>query len=232
MQKLLTLIVLMATFGIATAQTAAWPDTSRRHEVGVDVTSFLWQFLGKTDSNVYGAPSASPYWVTYRYHLHHHWNLRFAVGGSISDSKGPTSTYPGSYERVLKSSQLGLRAGVEKAQELSKRWQVFYGLDLRATWVHDYNDYHYSNGGYRYGSDSRGTDLGAAPFLGIRYRITPRFALLTEASLAFMSQKTDARNFSVPILPGYEAVPDVNTSTTGFHTVFTPPLAVIATFDL
>ncbi|HMN06765.1 MAG TPA: hypothetical protein PKD45_13670 [Flavobacteriales bacterium] len=172
----------------------------------------------------------SPYWFSYRYRLNKQWNLRAAVGGNIYREDRPSMFADRDNYRIQKT-QWGLRAGIEHAQELAKRWQVFYGLDLRSSWTCELNEERFSNGGYLYGSEESGSAIGPAVLLGIRFRITPRFNILTEASLALMSTTKEKREYSTPILGG-EPKPDVTSRTTGLQSTFTPPLAVTATFAL
>jgi hypothetical protein len=234
MKKFFVITALLGTATVSNAQ-QAWPDTTRRNEVGVDVTTFLWQFLGQVSSDGisnYAFVYPTPYWVTYRYHFHKYWNLRFAVGGTITNDEEPGLGGPTTETYTNKNSELDLSIGAERAEELGKRWQIFYGIDFRPAWFYQYNDFIYSNGGYQYGSEQHGTAMAIAPMLGIRYRITPRFSILTEASLPFVSTHNERRDFFKPLGDGYPPMEDQTQTTNGFHTAFTPPLSVIATFDL
>ncbi len=227
------LFVVMLAVGTASSARSDTLLHVHHHEAGVDVTAFLRQFLS------WGVPNGdntnyllSPWVLSYRYHLKH-WNLRFGVGGMISDVEQPDYSYSNPTETTRrKQTELDLRVGAERYQELSKRWQVFYGLDFRPSWQYSQNDYHYSNGGYRYGSDSRQQDLAFAPLLGLRYHITKRFSLHTETSFAFMRSDSELHSYTVPIVDGYPPLPDTRQRTGSFRTVFQTPLSVIATFDL
>lgn len=198
----------------------------------MDISAFLWQFLGRTDSN--GTSSFvyySPYMVSYRYHFGK-CSIRFALGGLINDDERPGAGSPNAEPYHIKSSELNVRVGIERAQELSKRWQVFYGFDLRPSWAHSDNEYIFSQGYYQYGRETHDTDFGIAPLLGIRYRITPRFSILTETSFMFVANTNELREYSVPQDDAHPPQPDHTQTTHSFNTFFIPPLSVVATFAL
>lgn len=210
---------------------SGWEDTTfRRHSIGVDVSAFIHQYGGVANSGSTFL-SLSPYWVSYRYRLNRNCNLRVAVGGNYSGTNDP---YPLDAAITIKhsTSTYSARVGVERAQELAKRWQFFYGLDLRATWNNQYDDHSGgTGGGYLNGREQRESLMGIAPLLGIRFRITPRFNLLTEASLSLLSTREELRTFKTPIDGGPEQ-PDVITETTGLHLGFSSPISITATFAL
>lgn len=215
---------------LACSAQSGWEDTTfRRHSIGVDVSAFIQEYGGSTTGDPTFA--VSPYWVSYRYRLNRHCNLRAAVGGNYSETNDP---YPLDAAITIKNSAstYSARLGVERAQELAKRWQFFYGLDLRATWNNKYDDYFGgAGGGYMNGREQRESSMGVAPVLGIRFRITPRFSLLTEASLLLVSTRDELRKFKTPI-DGSPEQPDVTTKSTGLRLAFSPPLAITATFAL
>lgn len=131
-----------------------------------------------------------------------------------------------------KQSGIDISVGVERTQELTKRWQVYYGLDIRPSWTYSYTDFTHSSGGYQYGDEDRGTYFAVAPVLGIRYRIAKRFSILTEASLSFIKSTVKSRNFSIPLDDQNPQLPDLDQTTNNVDTRFQTPIAVVATFDL
>ncbi|MCO5275655.1 MAG: hypothetical protein M9900_12160 [Flavobacteriales bacterium] len=209
-----------------------WADTVRRHSIGVDVSAFLFQYAGPlvVDSNAPTAPR-SLYWASYRYRFHKGWNLRFAMGGQVAKDERPWPSQ-GFETYTVETSAFSVRAGVERTQELAKRWQIFYGLDIRPAWSWAYTDRRYSSGYYYYGQETTGTDWAVGPLLGIRFRITPRFSLLTETSLAYVATERKQRDFTTPMDADHAPQPDATLTTRGFHTLFQPPLNVTATFTL
>lgn len=230
MKRTLILVALSAMACACTAQ-SGWQDTTfHRHSIGVDVSGFLFRYIGHSDSAVSAFPS-SPYWASYRYRLNRHWNLRAAVGGSLDRVDRPSRTASRETYRTEQST-FSARVGAERVRELAKRWQFFYGLDLRATTTRRLSEETYSNAGYVQGSELGSTNWGPAALLGVRFRITPRFNLLTEASLAFLVTTTEQREFYTPIMEDQPFLPDMESKTTGLRTQFDPPLSITVTFAL
>ncbi|MBS1547760.1 MAG: hypothetical protein JST38_12385 [Bacteroidetes bacterium] len=228
-------LLFAVIFGLPMSASAqqSWPDTTHRHEVGIDVSSFLWLYSGRAvsdSSSPWMLPA--PYWVAYRYHFRNHWALRIGIGGFAMKDERPLFGYSDPLTYTTKQSEVDVRIGLERGQDLAKRWQVIYGLDLRPAWTYQYTDYQYSNGYYRHGEEDHGTDLAGAVLLGIRYRITPRFSLLTEASLAVVATHREQRQFTEPMDADHVPQPDVSISTNSIHTLFQPPLNITASFAL
>lgn len=224
--------LMMLGLPLAACAQETWPDTVHRHSVGVDVSAFLFQYAGRiaADSNAPTAPR-SLYWASYRYRFHRGWNLRFAIGGQVAKDERPW-TYMATETYTVETSAFSVRAGVERTQELAKRWQVFYGLDIRPAWSRTYTDRQYSNAYYYHGQEATGTDWAVASLFGIRFRITPRFSLLTEASLAYVATERKRRDFATPTDADHAPQPDATLTTHGFYTLFQPPLNVTASFSL
>lgn len=228
MKRALTLFIVVASAYVSVAQ-SGWQDTTlHRHSIGVDVSGFLFRYIGHSDSAVSTFPS-SPYWASYRYRLNRHWNLRAAVGGSLDRMDRPSRTASRETYRTEQST-FSARVGIERVQELAKRWQLFYGLDLRASTTRRLSEETYSNAGYVQGSELGSTNWGPAALFGVRFRITPRFNLLTEAGLAFLVTTTKQREFYTPIMEDQPFLPDMEAKTTGLRTQFDPPLSITATF--
>lgn len=224
MKRALILIALSALAYMCAAQ-SGWPDTTfRRHSIGVDVTAFLWRYVGHSDNS----SASAPYWVSYRYRFNSKWNLRTAIGGDIQQE-----TKPGFVNDIREeSSEFNFRVGVERAQELAKRWQIFYGLDVRTAFTHYSNDrMPDAPPGYIKKTRIDGHSLGPAVLFGLRYKITPRFSILTETSVAMMFAK-EKEETSQRLEGGIQTSPSYYGETTRLQTQFSPPLSVTATFAL
>lgn len=228
MRRGTALLILLVSTYVSVAQ-SGWEDTTfRRHSIGVDVSGFLFRYIGHSDSAV-STFQPSPYWASYRFRLNKHWNLRAAVGGSLNRLDRPSRIASREAYRTEQST-FSARMGVERVQELAKRWQIFYGLDLRAATTHRLSEETYSNAGYVYGSEQGSTNWGPAALFGARFRITPRLNLLTEAGLAFLVTTEEQREFYMPTMEDKPPLPDMETKTTGLRTQFNPPLSITATF--
>lgn len=205
-----------------------------RNEVGIDVTAFLRQFLWSGSSELNSGYYLPTYQFTYRYHLGSA-SLRGAVGAYYIDEERPAYWYNSAEETYRqKSSELYVRVGIEWHQELHKRWQVFYGVDIKPSWSRSSDKWDYSNAGYRHGHESKEDVLAIGPVVGLRYRITPRFSLSTESGFSFMKNHSVSREFSEPLIndADHPPIPDETISLTSYRTLYQIPLSVIATFDL
>jgi len=102
--------------------------------------------------------------------------LRLGLGGQYIKQKMEDNT-------DIQSSILG-RIGFEKQIEFTKRWECFYGLDLKLNlgklkFSFEENPYKWNR-------------VGLSNFFGMQYRLTPRLILQTEMSLQF--SQTTTRN--------------------------------------
>jgi hypothetical protein len=216
---------------------AAWaseaPDSvqPRRYwnELGIDATAFVKRFLNFGTDPFY---LDFPYYVTYRRHFRFG-NIRFAIGGTFRDYDisapfdGDTNSYHAN------ASEVNARIGWEFFTDLDRRWQAFYGVDFRPTFVHDKNDAPYWNGGYANGREVKYRNLGIAALLGIRYRLTRRVSLSTETHVSLNFSKEDVRRYYIPVTSQYppqadEIVPTEKRTLT----YFMPPISLFFTFDL
>lgn len=212
--------------------TFAQQDTARqhRHELGLDFTNFFGNYLGFNTAGS-GSLYVPAYMVTYRHHFRH-WNIRAAVGGDLSRTERPTSFDFGPENYASERTEVYLRIGAERFSELGRRWQVYYGLDLRPSWLHVVEDAVYWNGGYSNGEEVKGRSFGIAPLMGVRFRLTPRFSLTTEASWGLQWINNESRKYYAAVIEGYPDIPDVTTKSSSLISSFQPPFSVIATFDL
>lgn len=222
MKKLLLLIALFTTFA-ASSQT----DSSKkqhRHELGVDVTGLLNQFLN-LNSNPYATYDYPVYLMSYRYCLKKG-NIRFGVGGYYY--KNPVVYEVYGFPRVFYNTQknVSVRIGYEFVNQLSKKWQAFYGLDFRPGINIIDNQAVYSNSGYIYWNTENSTTYGFAPLLGFRYNLNDRVSILTEASFTYFTKKSETlRSFFSQDPALYPRDPDLefaNTRTEGVS--FNPPI--------
>ena len=226
-------IACIAAFG-CNAQSDTTVHRHRRHELGLEMTRFVRQFFYNPGANEFGGDFYTPtYMFSYRYHLRRS-NLRFGIGVDASDVERPATWFnslPGETYHV-RSSSISVRLGWERVQEITRKWQVFYGVDLRPAWVNNQSDWDYSNGGYRFSLQSTEEHWAVAPVAGVRFRISPRFSILTESSFAFDRVVSTSRRSATSQAPEYPPIDDETTKTTSTATVFQAPLMVIAAFDL
>lgn len=204
---LLTAMLLSAPTCLAQAPAAEAP---HRHELGVDATSLFAYYIARPFGDMGYSLPVSPYAFTYRYRVGGY-HLRLGTGGVLIDQERPAGWYnaePGE-TFTIRQSVLALRLGAERWQDIAPRWQVFYGADARVRQEVQENGWSFSNAGYRYGDRQETVTVGGAALLGVRFRITPRFNLITEAALEYTSSRGEGTRRATPLTPDYAPREDV-----------------------
>lgn len=201
-----------------------------KNEFGIDATGFLRQFFDFNGTQpAYYTPT---YYLTYRRH-YPKGNLRAGIGGGmeLSPITSPYLNDPNEYSKQVYSANV--RFGWEWTQELSKRFQVFYGVDLRPSFYYYKNDAPNWNGGYANGYESRTISAGVAPLLGFRFRINERLSLATEASFAFAFSTSESRQYFTPTSNQFPPMSDVVVPMQyGLSTSFSQPVSLFIMFDI
>ncbi len=230
MKKTLLTAATALSFFASTAQETKDPFKPHNNEFGVDATGFIRQFF---NFDVGGGSNYGPnYYITYRRHFGPG-NLRFAIGGDYAAMDIPAGFPDDMNVYRSQSMSLDFRIGWEFKTELSKRWQVFYGLDFRPSFISGKDDASFFNGGYANGFETSSQNYGFAPLLGFRFRLTNRISLLTETSFAFNIQKISQRQYFTPVTSDYPALPDIKKENQKrVYTSYAQPLSVFITFDI
>jgi hypothetical protein len=226
------LIALVFTFVTVTvfAQDTI-PPKVYRNEFGIDATGFIKQFLNFSNDE-FPVFYSETYYLTYRRHLKSG-NIRAAVGGGFADYDIPTPFAGDSNIYHFKSYNIDYRVGWEFTNELSKRWQVFYGADFRHSLMYTKNDAPFWNGGYANGSESKVQSFGLAPLLGIRFRINNRISLSTETSFSINLEQAESRRYYLPVTSQYPPLTDQMTPKSNrIISRFNAPLSLFFTFDI
>lgn len=226
------LLILLFCFLFLAQNALSQNDTSKinRNEFGLDATGTIRFFTKFQNTSDY---SYTPtYYLTYRRYFDKG-NIRFGIGGEVSDIE-QSSPFGDSAIYNRTSNSLDTRLGWEFKSDLSKRWQVFYGLDLRFS-VRDFrNESSFFNGGYAYGFESNSKTYGIAPVLGFRFKLNDRISLLTEANFNFNLSKYKNKDFYT-VIPGSgspELPDEVAPNTRSIYTSFSQPLAVYFVFNI
>lgn len=225
-------IKLIFLFSLFLNIISAQSDSSKkhRHEVGADITGFVKHFLNFSENSYY----APTYYISYRYHFKKS-NIRFGIGGMYTQN----FSYPyiiNNEEKVFEntSSDFSFRVGYERAVTLSPRWQTFYGIDLRPSFVETKNEIDYQNGGYINGSVSTSQVYGIAPLLGFRYKISNRVSILTEMSFNYNLQKLNNQKTFLSLDNNlYPSIPNgKKVSTKSLSASFSQPIFLVLAVDL
>lgn len=208
------------------------PVKKHLNEVGVDITPFIKFYLNFSDnSGWYYQPN---YMLTYRRYFKKS-NFRSAIGGNYLYSETP-SPYNGDSLKIKyynRQSSFVLRIGYEFFQNLSRRWQVYYGADLTTSYSHQRNDAPYWNGGYANGQESTAKGFGLAPVLGVRFKMSKRISLITESSFLIQYSESSSFRYYLPVTGAYPPkANDPKTTNKTIGTTFNYPLALILTFNI
>ena len=203
----------------------------RRNELGLDFTPLI-KFYLNVGNNSTSLPYQPVYYLTYRYHFKKS-NIRCAIGGDYADSEA-SSPYSGDTKTYHNTSHaLYFRIGYERFENLSKRWQIFYGIDFRPSVIYEKNDAPYWNGGYANGVEDQTVSLGIAPLLGLRFRINNRVSILTESSYQLNKNNSWQKRYFIPVDNSYPAIPgSPKTKSQSVNTTFIFPMALVLTFDI
>ena len=224
-------IVLMITSLSSFAQDTATTKKVYHNEFGIDATSFVKAFMafGNTQSNYYSDPA---YYLTYRRHFKSG-NIRFAIGGDYSYEQVMNSNTPDLHDYFWTTYSYEIRLGWEFCEELSKRWQVFYGLDLKNSYTAQKKDATSFSISYAYGYNDISRIKGAVPLLGFRFKLTNRLSLSTEASFSVNYLDHSFSYFFTPRSALYPTIPEVITPRRKVtFTTFRQPVFIFITFDI
>jgi hypothetical protein len=191
MKKLLLLIALFSTFTVFSQVDSS--KKQHRHELGVDITGLLNQFLNFSPYG-YGSRNAPNYLFSYRYYFKKS-NIRFGIGGKYSKIPNILDFDGNHFVYYNTQSNFSVRIGYEFVNQLSKRWQMFYGFDFRPG-ISKFDYLTPSNQGYfdMYKEDA--ITYGFAPLMGFRFTLNDRISLITEASFTYFTRKSSRQEYT------------------------------------
>lgn len=229
MKKVILFFAFISVLNVSFSQVKTDSTKVYHNELGIDATGFIMRFLPFAQNDFY----EPTYYLTYRRHFESG-NIRVGIGGDFSrrDVKNYNNTTDTNKYLSLTHS-IDTRLGWEFVNEISKRWQVYYGLDLK------FSKQYFNNSGYNFNSDyitgyeSKTQSIGVSPLLGFRFRLTKRLSLTTEACFTVNFENYTSRRKFTPTSNLYpykddEIIPKRNSITSGF----TQPLSLILTFDI
>lgn len=225
------LLTILFTTGILVCLSQDTTKVSKVYgnEFGIDATGFVKQFLSFNQQA--GNPAYSPYYfLTYRRHFKS-LNIRSAAGGSYAANEiAPFFSVDSNSYNYFSYSVIA-RIGCEFFTDLSKRWEVFYGLDLRPGFFYTKNDASDWDNGYANGIETKTQVYGIAPLLGFRFRLIDRLSISTETSFSINLQNELNRHYFTPVASQYPALEDVVNPGQKLFTGFEQPLSVFLTFN-
>lgn len=224
------LLILLSGYLLVAQNVLSQNDTTTayKNEFGIDITGairFFTKFQNTSDFSY-----TPTYYLTYRRYFNHG-NIRFGIGGDVSDLEvtglvGDSNIY----HRI--SNAIDTRLGWEFKSELSKRWQVYYGLDFRFSAGKQRDEANFFNGGYAVGYENHYRTFGFAPVLGFRFKLNSRISLLTEVNFSFNITNYKTKNIYTA-LTGYPSkAEEVAPTTKSIYTSFSQPIAIYLVFNI
>jgi hypothetical protein len=236
MKKVILYFAFVSVLNVSFSQVKTDSVKVYHNELGVDVTGFFRRFFPVVQTEYYGQYyyiEAPIYYLTYRRHFKCG-NIRAGIGGDFSrrDVKNYYNT-DDTKNYVSLNQSISTRLGWEFTNELSKRWQVYYGLDLK------YSRQYYNSNGYTFSIDYTSSyenntqSYGISPLLGFRFKLTSRLSLTTEACFSVNFDNFTTKRTYTPTSSLYPYKnDDVTPRTNSIYSSFTQPLSIILTFDL
>lgn len=185
MKKISSLICLIFLSVILWGQSNEVEKSSEtfQHQIGTDISP-LYRNLFKPNLNVNSFLNTS--YILILKSSKNSRAFRFGIGGEVKKEISDE----GSNEDILQNS-FRIRMGFEKQKQISKRWQVNTGIDLKfANFKFDDSN---NNSFY-----NRSKSFGISPLLGVQFQLTPHLFLQTEASFnLFYATSSFESNFDV-----------------------------------
>ena len=153
----------------------------KKHEIGINATSFIKEFLSLNSSDV----DEGNYMLTYKKHNPNNTAFRLGLGGRISQVN---ETLEGGGKLETKNNLLALRVGYEWNKTISKRWNIYYGIDAITDFTQDVSQtITFLNTGQVEEVQLRDQSVafGGGPIFGIQFFISKNISLTTEGSLYY-----------------------------------------------
>lgn len=231
MKKLFLAIIFATSILTTFAQDTTKLEKVYHNEFGIDATGFLKQFFNFNQGQFSEYYSAI-YYLTYRRHFKCG-NIRFAIGGDFANNDFSSSISTDSNKYHNNSYLLNSRIGWEFFNNLSHRWQVFYGIDFKPSVGYIKNDAPYWSGGYANGYEAKSRIYGIAPLLGFRFKLNNRLSFSTETSFSVNWQQDEKKYYYIPISNQYPPLPDeVLPKTIKIISSYFQPLTLFLTFEI
>ncbi len=170
---------------------ATKPAKGVKHELAVNATFFIKQFLNFSEDN---SIEISPYAISYKRINSKLKVFRFGLGLTLLNSKFQDDALPS--DRVTKNISLNTRVGFEKQFQLTKTWSTYIGVDL--TGSYGVSSTSFNNGFEEVTTERTSWNIGCGPVLGIQVHFNDRISLFTETAFYYAYQETnDKSTFSV-----------------------------------
>ena len=196
--------------------------------VGVQLNGLIRQVFNFNNST--SSTNVNPYLLTYNINSRKSgWGLRLGVGYTYNSN----STDDGITATTTKTNDLQLRLGIEKAFKLSDKWSAGAGIDG----VYNSNNDNTSNMVRSSGDTSTtaiktvGSSYGGGAMAWLRYNITERVLIGTEASFYYTTgkQKNTIDQTDNPLGGGGITTTETTSNPTSSQGTFSSPIVFYLT---
>jgi len=187
MKKLSSLICLIFLSAILWGQSDEVESSSKtfQQQIGTDLSPLFRNLFKPNSSSLLDAP-----YIFILKSFRNNRAFRFGIGADIRNEISKDN----SEDKLLQSS-LRVRVGFEKQKQVSKRWQINTGIDLKfAASKFDNNNNRSLN------NDSK--SIGLSPLLGVQFQLSPHLFLQTEAAFNLYYQVNSFDSSLDIIFPG------------------------------
>lgn len=224
MKKTVLLLILIVFKQLIYAQITS----SYKNEVGIDVSGLILKYFKLVpEENKY----QEFYYLTYR-RTFKNFKIRAALGGQIAQNQTP-SLFEGDLNTYQQTNKiLYTRIGIEKAKEISAKWQVFYGLDFKFNSINNKDDALFWNSGYANGHEEKIINYGLGPLLGFRFRINKQLSISTETSFSYFIEKQNHRYYYTPVTSEFPSLePIIQPTLNNRYGSFLAPLVLYFSYE-
>ena len=196
MKKYLAPIVFLSALTPVFSQNDSLKTRQFRHELRFDVLA-LYQLVLTGSINTYADDPV--YLINYRLKTRFG-GIRVGVGGSYFKRDArinlPLPTPDDKLWQIDK--KFDWRIGWEFRGIRCRRFEIYYGIDLKQGSIFNRLDAQYFDSGYMVGYKNRTTYRGAAALLGGRFLINKRFCISTDLDYTLYFQRLNRRNTFLP----------------------------------
>lgn len=188
MKKLVTSLFFMLSISLVLFSQEETDSTIKNtnHQIGFNIGSLVKALTNKDDLPMFQET------FTYKY-IKNNSALRVGLGGVYQNIVSDDNFNSGS---DIDQTILTVRIGYEKQKDVSKKWQYYYGWDLKFSNSDLKNESLFSSN-----SRIKSKTFAVSPLLGFQFRLMPSVFLQTEASLDFYYSESDFTNLDDIFFP-------------------------------
>lgn len=215
MKKVLSLLIMFSIFSLSAQDStkSEWGDPVK-HEFGTDITALISNAV----SFGFGPAPVTPFQFIYRFHINNKIALREQIGGNYSSTTG----YNNDTNAVnYRNSLLIFQTGIEFKKQLSKRWQMYSGVDLGyslTSYSALYEGVSFPPYNWESIYEGKTHSTNFSPLLGIRFHLSPNISLTTETAINLnYSWDNSAQTITYPNLPANNSSTTSESNTLGVN---------------